>query len=149
MLSRSFAAIALVCSLAAALDAGRAWADCTLDDHAAAGKSVSNICKACHEFAADKPSRATGPNLHEVYGSVAGSRDDFKSYSEGMKGAHDKGVKWDDQTLFDYIADPKGFLDKVNGHEVGHAMSFQLRDEQKRKDVIAFLAAIKGKAECN
>ena len=141
----SVAALAVLSVFAAA----PAFADCALPADATAGKSVSNICKACHVFEADKPSRATGPNLHDVYGSVAGSRDDFKAYSEGIKGAHDKGTKWDDANLFDYIGDPKGFLDKVNGGEVKHAMLFQLKDDQKRKDMIAFLKAIKGKAECN
>jgi cytochrome c len=145
MILKSLAAAAALSCLVAV----PAFADCALPADATAGKSVSNICKACHVFEADKPSRATGPNLHDVYGSLAGNREDFKSYSEGMKGAHDKGVKWDDASLFDYIGDPKSFLDKVNGGEVKHAMLFQLRDDQKRKDVIAFLKAINGKAECN
>jgi len=145
MVIRSLVAVAFL----SAVSAAPALADCTLTDAAAAGKTVSAICKACHVFEADKPSRATGPNLHEVYGAQAGSREDYKNYSEGMKGAHDKGIKWDDANLFDYIGDPKGYLDKVNGKEVGHNMLFQLRDDQKRKNVIAFLQAIKGKAECN
>jgi cytochrome c2 len=51
--------------------------------------------------------------------------------------------------LFEYIGDPKAFLDKVNGREVKHTMLFQMNDVQKRRDVIAFLKAIKGKPECN
>lgn len=139
-----------IASIAGALLAGSAFAaDCALPADAQPGKSVSNQCKACHVLDADKPSRATGPNLHDVYGWVAGSRSDFQNYSEGMKGAHDKGITWDDDNLFQYIGDPKAFLDKVNGKEVKHAMFFQIKDEQKRKDVIAFLKAIKGKPECN
>lgn len=126
-----------------------AWAECTLPPEAAPGKTVSGVCKACHVFESDKPSRATGPNLHDIYGATAGSRDDFKSYSEGMQGAKAKGTAWTDDNLFAYIGDPKGFLDTVNGKEVKHAMLFALKDEQKRKDVVAFLKAIKGKAECN
>jgi cytochrome c len=128
---------------------GSAWADCTLPPDAQAGKTAVNVCKACHVFEADKPSRATGPNLHDVYGSPAGSRADFTRYSEGMQGAKAKGVTWNDETLSDYISDPKAFLDKVNGKEVPHNMAFKLADAQKRKDVIAFLKAIKGKPECN
>lgn len=129
--------------------AGNAWADCTLPADAEAGKSASNQCRACHVFEADKPSRPTGPNLHEVYGSAAGGRSDFAKYSEGMIGAHDKNVAWTDDTLFEYLGDPKTFLDKVNAREVKHTMLFQMSDEQKRRDVIAFLKAIKGKPECN
>lgn len=128
---------------------GSAWANCALPADAEAGKAASRQCRACHVFEADKPSRPTGPNLHGVYGSVAGGRSDFAKYSEGMIGAHDKNVAWTDDTLFEYIGDPKTFLDKVNGKEVKHTMLFQMNDEQKRKDVIAFLRAIKGKPECN
>jgi cytochrome c len=146
MTIKSLAAVAVLASFAAAAPA---LADCTLPPEAAPGKTVSGVCKACHIFEADKPSRPTGPNLHDVYGSPAGSRADFKSYSEGMQGAKAKGTVWTDDNLFDYIGDPKGFLDKVNGAEVKHAMLFALKDDQKRKDMIAFLKAIKGKAECN
>lgn len=131
------------------LAAAPAFADCALPADAQAGKAVTGVCKACHVFDADKPSKATGPNLHDVYGATAGSRADFAKYSEGMMGAKDKGTVWNDDTLFAYIGDPKSFLDKVNGKEMAHAMAFKLADEQKRKDVIAFLKAIKGKAECN
>jgi len=145
MLMKTLAAAAVLAVLAA----GQARADCALPADAQPGKSVSGVCKACHIFEADKPSRPTGPNLHDIYGSPAGSRDDFKAYSEGMQGAKAKGTVWDDDNLFAYIGDPKSFLDKVNGKEVRHAMLFALKDDQKRKDVIAFLKAIKGKAECN
>ncbi len=128
---------------------GNAWADCTLAPDAQAGKSAANACRACHVFEADKPSRVTGPNLHDVYGSTAGSRADFTRYSEGMLGAKAKGISWNDETLSDYLTDPKAFLDKTNGKDVPHNMAFKLADEQKRKDVVAFLKAIKGKAECN
>ncbi len=129
--------------------AGKAWASCTLPADAQTGKSASSQCRACHVFEADKPSRLTGPNLHEIYGSTAGARSDFAKYSEGMIGAHDRNLAWNDDTLFNYMGDPKAFLDKVNAREVNHTMLFQLSDVQKRKDVIAFLKAIKGKPECN
>jgi cytochrome c len=124
-------------------------ATCPLPADAEAGKSASIQCRACHVFEADTPSRLTGPNLHDAYGSVAGGRSDFAKYSEGMIGARDKKLVWTDEALFDYIGDPKAFLDKVNGREVKHSMLFQLSDSQKRKDVIAFLKAIKGKPECD
>lgn len=141
-------AIAPLAALGLAISA-TAWADCSLPADAQAGRTAVGVCKACHVFEADKPSRTTGPNLHDAYGSTAGSRTDFTRYSEGMQGAKAKGVTWNDETLSDYIADPKAFLDKVNGKEVPHNMAFKLADAQKRKDVIAFLKAIKGKAECN
>lgn len=126
-----------------------AAAQCTLPADAQAGKAVSNQCKSCHVFEADKPSRPTGPNIHDVFGRKAGSRTDFPKYSEGMQGAAAKGLVWTEDKILDYVADPKAFLAKVNGADVKHAMFFQLKDEQKRKDVVAFLKAIKDKPECN
>ena len=126
-----------------------AAAECTLPADAQAGKTVSNQCKSCHIFEADKPSRPTGPNLHDVFGRKAGTRTDFAKYSEGMQGASAKGLIWTEDKILDYLTDPKAFLAKVNGAEVKHAMFFQLKDEQKRKDLIAFLKAIKDKPECN
>jgi cytochrome c len=139
----------MVAGLAVAVIAvgAAAAAECTLP--AEAGKAVSNQCKACHIFEADKPSRPTGPNLHDVYGRKAGARTDFPKYSEGMQGAAAKGLVWTDDKILDYVADPKAFLAKVNGADVKHAMFFQLKDEQKRKDIVAFLKAIKDKPECN
>jgi cytochrome c len=126
-----------------------AAAECTLPADAQAGKTVSNQCKACHVFEADKPSRPTGPNIHDVFGRKAGTRADFTKYSEGMQAASGKGLVWTDDKIFEYLADPHAFLAKVNGAEMKHAMFFQLKDDQKRKDIIAFLKAIKDKPECN
>jgi len=125
-------------------------AECSLSPEAQAGKAVSNKCKSCHVFEADKPSRPTvAPNLHDVYESLPASRKDFPKYSEGMLGAAAKKAIWTDSALFDYLGDPKAYLVKVNGADVKHAMYFQLKDEQMRHDVIAFLKAIKGHPECN
>lgn len=141
----------LVAGVAVAVIAGGSAfaAECSLPADAQAGKTVSNQCKSCHEFAADKPSRPTAPNIHDIYDSQAGGRKDFTKYSEGMQGAAAKGVIWNDANIVEYLNDPKAFLAKVNGKDVKHAMFFALKDEQKRKDVAAFLKAIKGKPECN
>lgn len=134
----------------AVIAAGSAFAaECALPADAANGKTVSNQCKSCHVFDADKPSRPTGPNLHDIYGDKAGSRKDFPKYSEAMTAANAKGLVWTDDKIFAYLADPKAFLTSVNGSEMKHGMFFNLKDDDKRKDVIAFLKAIKGKAECN
>jgi cytochrome c len=134
----------------AVIAAGSAFAaECTLPADANDGKTVSNQCKSCHVFEADKPSRPTGPNLHDIYGDKAGTRKDFPKYSEAMQGANAKGLVWTEDKIFDYLADPKAFLTTVNGAELKHGMFFNLKDDAKRKSVIAFLKAIKGKPDCN
>ncbi|HMA50344.1 MAG TPA: cytochrome c family protein [Magnetospirillaceae bacterium] len=139
----------MVGATAAALCAGVAEAgECSLSPEAQSGQAVSKQCMSCHVIEADKPSRPTAPNIHEVFGSLPAGRKDYP-YSDGMIGASAKGATWTEAALFDYLADPKAYLNRVNGAEVKHKMFFQLKDEQKRHDVIAFLKAIKGKPECN
>ncbi|HVI49934.1 MAG TPA: hypothetical protein VM661_01845 [Candidatus Sulfotelmatobacter sp.] len=135
----------------AVVAAGSAFAaDCSLPADAQNGKTVSNQCKSCHVFEADKPSRPTGPNLHDVFGEKAGTRKDYPSYSPAVSAASAKGLVWTEDKLSDYLADPKAFLAAVTGNpDLKHGMYFNVKDDQKRKDVIAFLKAIKGKAECN
>jgi cytochrome c len=134
---------------ALALSAGAAQAaDCPLSPEAESGRAVSRQCISCHVIQSDLPSRPTAPNIHEVFGSLPGSRKDFP-YSEGMIGAGAKGATWTEGALFDYLADPKAYLNRVNGAEVKHKMFYQLKDEQKRRDVIAYLKEIKGKMACN
>jgi len=142
----------LVAGLAVAVVAmGSAYAaECTLPADAQSGKTVSNKCKSCHVFEADKASRPTGPNLHDIYGDKAGVRKDYPKYSEALAAASNKGLTWTDDKLSDYLADPKAFLAGVTGNpELKHGMFFNLKDEQGRKDVIAYLKAIKGKPDCN
>lgn len=142
--------ITMAMGLAAALFAGQAYAaECSLPAEATAGKAVSNQCKSCHVFEADKPSKPTGPNIHDVFGSKAGTHADFTRYSDAMKAAQAKNLEWTEANLDEYIADPKAFMAKVNGDVLKHGMFFNLKDDAKRKDVIAFLKAIKGKPECN
>lgn len=129
---------------------GLARADeCVLSKDAQDGASIAKQCKSCHIFEADKPSKPTGPNLHDVYGRKPAARGDFAGYSEGMKGAAGKGVVWDDKNLMEYVGDPAVFLEKVNGTKLGHKMFFKLADEGKRKSVILFLKEIKDKPACN
>ncbi|MBI4967321.1 MAG: cytochrome c family protein [Rhodospirillales bacterium] len=146
MISRKFA-LGLALAAAVTVVPGLAFADCKLAGDADAGKTVANGCKSCHEFAADKASKATGPNLHDVYGAKAGGRGDFAKYSEALKAAAAK-VTWDDASIDAYLTEPKDFLAKVNGKDMKHAMFYKVADGEKRKQVIAFLKAIKGNKDC-
>ncbi|WP_375731223.1 c-type cytochrome [Azospirillum sp. B506] len=98
------------------------------DGDAAAGKTVFNICKACHTIEAGGPNRV-GPNLHGIVGRKAGSADGF-SYSAAVK---DAGYVWDEQKLDTYLKDPKAALP-------GNKMAFAgVKDDAKRADLIAYL----------
>ncbi len=114
-------AVLMLTMLLAAASQARAEGD------AAAGEKVFAKCKACHVI--DKPTNRVGPSLMGVVGRQAGHVDGFK-YSDAMK---DSGLTWDDATLDQYLADPKGFVPK-------NKMAFAgLKDEKDRQNVIAYL----------
>jgi len=95
---------------------------------AAAGEKVFIVCKACHQVG-DNAKNAVGPVLNGLFGRKAGSVDSY-SYSEANKKS---GITWDEATFSEYIKDPKA---KVPGTKMAFA---GVRDEQKVKDLIAYL----------
>ena len=95
---------------------------------AEAGKAVFNVCKACHAIG-EGAKNQVGPVLNGLIGRKSGSIADF-NYSEGMKNSN---LTWDEATFAEYIANPKG---KIPGNKMLFA---GLKDEQKIKDVTAFL----------
>ena len=94
---------------------------------AAHGQVVFNKCKACHTV--DEAKNKVGPYLVGVFGRAAGTAQGFK-YSQAMK---DSGITWDEQTLAEYLANPRGFIK-------GNRMAFVgLKNQQDVIDVIAYL----------
>jgi cytochrome c len=94
---------------------------------AAKGAKVFNKCKACHALEAGK--NKIGPSLHGLMGRAAGTAEGFK-YSDAMAGS---GLTWDEATLDQYLADPKGFIP-------GNKMVFVgVKKDDQRADVIAYL----------
>ena len=103
---------------------------------AEAGKSVFNKrCKACHTIEDGK--HRTGPSLFGIYGKKAGSTD-FKRY-KGLVGVD---FTWDTATLDEYIKDPKAFV-TTHTNNKRTAMTFKLKKEQDRADVIEYLKTVK------
>lgn len=92
------------------------------------GKTTFALCRSCHTLTPGGPN-STGPNLHGVFGRTAGTQEGFK-YSDAVRNA---GFKWDAEKLDAWLANPKTFLP-------GNRMTFVgLKDEQKRRDLIAYL----------
>ncbi|GAA5987323.1 hypothetical protein JCM10908_001909 [Rhodotorula pacifica] len=70
-----------------------------------------------------------GPNLHGLFGRQSGSVESF-SYTEANKKA---AVHWDENTLFDYLENPKKYIP-------GTKMAFAgLKKEKDRNDLITWL----------
>lgn len=92
------------------------------------GQRQSALCRSCHTLTEGGPN-LTGPNLHGVFGSKAGSKPGY-TYSAAIEAA---GFTWDAAKLDQWLADPKGFLP-------GTKMTFLgIRDAKDRIDLIAFL----------
>lgn len=97
---------------------------------AAAGEKVFTRCKACH--VADKDENRVGPSLMNVIGRTAGTHPNYQ-YSPAMKEAGEKGLVWSNETLTQYLKDPKAMVK-------GTKMAFAgLKDDKDIANVIAYL----------
>lgn len=94
---------------------------------AANGEKLFARCKACHSLEAGE--NKIGPSLAGLFGRKAGGVEGF-NYSDAMKSAD---VVWDEETLSNYLADPREFIP-------GNKMLFPgLPKEQDRLDIVAYL----------
>lgn len=96
--------------------------------NAAAGEKVYAVCRACHQVG-PTAKNVVGPKLNGLFGRKAGTVEGF-NYSEANKSS---GLTWDEATFVEYIRDPRA---KIPGTKMVYA---GLKDEQKVKDLIAFL----------
>jgi cytochrome c len=96
---------------------------------AAKGEKAFVVCRACHQVG-PTAKNAVGPVLNGVIGRKAGTYPGFK-YSEANR---DSGIVWSADELDKYLTDPQKVVPKT-------LMIFPgLKDQQKRADVIAYLA---------
>jgi cytochrome c len=97
-----------------------------------AGKAVFGQCRACHQVG-ETAKNSVGPQLNGLFGRKAGEAVGY-NYSEANKNS---GLTWDEKTFGEYIQDPKG---KIPGTKMVYA---GLKDEQKIKDLTAYLKSFK------
>lgn len=110
-----------------------------------AGARVFNQCQTCHvvrneagETLAGRNAR-TGPNLYGIVGAPAASQD--FDYGDDLIAARERGLVWDEAALNSYLENPGEFLQTfLEDNGARSRMQFQLRREEDRLDVIAFLA---------
>jgi cytochrome c len=77
---------------------------------AAKGEIVFKTCMACHRIG-PKATNLVGPVLNDLVGRQAGTVPAFR-YSALNKHAGENGLVWNDDQIFEYLADPNAFLKK-------------------------------------
>lgn len=99
------------------------------------GEKVFRKCRACHQVG-ENAKNAVGPVLNGIIGRPAGSIEGF-NYSQANREAGKEGLVWTEEKLFEYLKDPRAFMPK-------NKMAFAgLKEEEDRKDVIAYLKKFK------
>lgn len=95
------------------------------------GEAVFKKCRACHQIG-EKARNMVGPQLNGIVGRPAGAVEGF-NYSQANKKAGAEGLVWTEENLFKYLENPRAFMPNTKMAFAG------LKDEQERKDVIAYL----------
>jgi cytochrome c len=95
---------------------------------AAAGEKDFVICRACHQIGPDAKI-AVGPVLNGIIGRTAGTYPGY-AYSPANK---DSGIVWTPEILDKYLTSPQAVVPHTKMLFPG------FKEEQKRKDVIAYL----------
>jgi cytochrome c len=92
------------------------------------GAKVFAQCRACHQIG-ENAKNGVGPHLNGIIGRKAGTIEGY-NYTAANKNS---GLTWDEATFSEYIKNPKA---KIPGTKMVYA---GLKDEEKIKDLIAFL----------
>lgn len=141
-MSKTFSGLTVAIVVGAATFGG-AFDQASAQD-AAAGEAVFKKCMTCHRIG-EGAKNAVGPEQNGLIGRQAGTVPGF-AYSPLNKSAGEAGLIWNDDTIFEYLADPNafliGFLKSKGKDDLAKGstkMAFKLTSEKERKDVIAYL----------
>ncbi len=97
---------------------------------AEAGAKVYRKCQACHVV--NKPTNRVGPHLQGIFGRTAGTVDGFR-YSNAMKKAGADGLVWNEETIAEYLKNPRGYIR-------GNRMAFAgLKKDEDIANVLAYI----------
>lgn len=96
---------------------------------AAAGEKIFAQCRACHQIG-EGAKNGVGPVMNGIMGRKSGTVEGY-NYTDANKNS---GLTWDEATMMSYLENPKA---KIPGTKMVYA---GLKEEQRRKDLIAYLA---------
>lgn len=93
------------------------------------GRLVFGPCRTCH-YTEPFMGHNNGPNLHRIFGKVAGKQAGFDYYSETFKQAE---FVWTPQLMYVWLENPMAMFPGSS------MMSLGVPDPQRRADLIEFL----------
>ena len=93
------------------------------------GRLVFGACRTCH-YPEPAMGHNNGPNLHRIFGKVAGKQPGFRYYSETFREAE---FVWTPQLMYAWLEDPMRMFPEST------MMSLGVPDAQARADLIAYL----------
>lgn len=108
---------------------------------AANGEKLFKKCASCH-MVGEGAQNKVGPILTNVVGSKVASVEGYK-YGKSIVALGETDAVWTEDEIFEYLADPKKYLRaQLDDKKAKSKMSFKLKKEDERKDVIAYLATL-------
>ena len=120
----------VVLACAALLAVGSASAQQSMPEgDPARGRLAFGPCRTCHH-AESFMGHNNGPNLHRIFGKVAGKQEGFDYYSQEFKVAQ---FVWTPEVMFVWLENPMAIFPGSS------MMSLGVPDAQRRADLIAFL----------
>ncbi len=97
------------------------------------GEALFKACATCHEIG-EGAKHKVGPHLDGIVGRTAGTIDGFR-FSEAMRKAGEKGLRWDAAALNAYLQKPREYIP-------GNRMSYRgMADAAQRGQLIEWLLA--------
>lgn len=93
------------------------------------GRLVFAACRTCH-YAEAHMGHNNGPNLHRIFGKVAGKQAGFEYYSQVFREAD---FVWTPQLMYAWLENPMGMFPESTMMSLGEP------DSQRRADLIMFL----------
>lgn len=96
------------------------------------GRLVFGRCRSCH-FTEAGAGHSNGPNLHRIFGQVAGKQAGFEHYSPELKEAQ---FVWTPTVLYVWLENPMAAMPGTT------MMSAGVPDPQDRADLVAYLELV-------
>jgi cytochrome c len=96
------------------------------------GRLVFAPCRTCH-FTQAEAGHGNGPNLHRIFGKVAGKQPGFDYYSEPLQAAR---FVWTPALLYAWLENPMAATPGTS------MMSAGVPDPARRADLIAYLQQV-------